>query len=414
MEDLFGINAHRKAVANNIQKALGAGYEINDPENPENEMQKARVGVYADTVENRRLNRVGQAYGHKKQENEESKSKTQQKKEKPILAPSDVSEEDIKKMPSKYKELNKTLDKHGEVWYNGEVNGKKVSIGFSPVGEGWECHVGDKNIGEEFKSVQDAYKAATSTTTSGSGKSDMSGHAAKASDGALKRAAADENAPEDVRNAAKKELKKRGGSEDKSNDNYFTEDGSLNKENSTIKRMWELDDKLGKNPDKNSDEYKEYVSLREKLDYETEKMNNEKMLKFFPNLSNKNFPSFEEWKKRKEERENDEELNMKLKREEEKEAKEEKKQEDFDDISSDIDSIAWYMADNPEEDESGNKYEYKDGDIQNEVVKKFGTKIRKIVEKYGKGETISLIAKHSETFDRIRSRRLVNACLKSE
>ena len=34
MEDLFGINAHRQAVANNIQKALGAGY--NDPENPEN------------------------------------------------------------------------------------------------------------------------------------------------------------------------------------------------------------------------------------------------------------------------------------------------------------------------------------------------------------------------------------------
>ena len=38
----------------------------------------------------------------------------------------------------------------------------------------------------------------------------MSSHAANASEGALKRAAADEKAPEDVRNAAKKELEKRG------------------------------------------------------------------------------------------------------------------------------------------------------------------------------------------------------------
>ena len=38
----------------------------------------------------------------------------------------------------------------------------------------------------------------------------MSSYAKNASEGALKRAAADEKAPEDVRNAAKKELEKRG------------------------------------------------------------------------------------------------------------------------------------------------------------------------------------------------------------
>lgn len=128
-------------------------------------IEKARSGVYADTAENRRLNRVGQQYGGKKQV-EQPNGKTQQKKGKPILAPNDLSEEDVKKMPSKYRGLSKNIDKNGGVWYDGEVNGEEVSIGLSPAGEGWECYVGDKNIGEEFKSVQDAYKAATAKIAS--------------------------------------------------------------------------------------------------------------------------------------------------------------------------------------------------------------------------------------------------------
>lgn len=158
MEDLYGIQTRRQAVQENIEKAFTSGININE------EIEKARSGIYADTAENRRLNRVGQQYGGRKQV-EQPNSKIQKNKEKPILAPADLSEEDVKKMPSKYKELKKNRDKHGEPWYDGEVNGKQVSIGLSPVGEGWECYVGDKNIGEEFKSVQDAYKAATSATT---------------------------------------------------------------------------------------------------------------------------------------------------------------------------------------------------------------------------------------------------------
>lgn len=158
MEDLYGIQTRRQAVEENIEKAFGSGVNLNE------EVEKARSGIYADTAENRKLARVGQQYGGKKQP-EQPNSKTQQKKEKPILAPKDLSWEDVKKMPSKYKELNKTKDKHDEPWYDGEVNGKKISIGLSPVGEGWECYVDDKNIGEEFKSVQDAYKAAISATT---------------------------------------------------------------------------------------------------------------------------------------------------------------------------------------------------------------------------------------------------------
>lgn len=241
MEDLFSIQTRRQAVQENIEKAFGSGVNLND------EVEKARSGIYADTAENRHLNRVGQQYGKKKEEEQPN----------------------------------------------------------------------------------------------------MSSHAAKASDGALKRAAADENASENVRNAAKEELKKRGsGSEDK--------------------------EKLAK-------EFMENA----KKEFE----------KKFPGMK---FDVNSSAKSDKNSKEDD------------------KKGEDFEDISTDIDSIAYYMADNPKQDESGNKTKYKDGDIQEKIVEEHGVKIRKLVEKYGKGETISMISKNSDTFDKIRSRRLVNACLKSK
>ena len=105
---------HRLAVQQNIEKGFNGGTNLNE------ELEKARSGVYEDTAKNRKLNRVGQQYGSKKQEDE-------------------------------------------------------------PRGE-----------------------------SSRKEKQDVSSHAANASEGALKRAAADEKAPEDVRNAAKKELEKRG------------------------------------------------------------------------------------------------------------------------------------------------------------------------------------------------------------
>ena len=129
MEDLYGIQTRRQGVAENIQKALGAGYEPEGTDENTN-IQKGRVGVYEDNAENRRLNRVGQQYGKKKEE-EQPKGKVSTKKE------------------------DEPSDKKGA-----------------------------------------------------SEKQDMSSHAAKASDGALKRAAEDKNASEEVRNAAKEELKK--------------------------------------------------------------------------------------------------------------------------------------------------------------------------------------------------------------
>ena len=52
------LNKRREAVAANIAKSF------------ENDIEKARSGIYEDTPENRRLNRVGQQYGSKKKEEE--------------------------------------------------------------------------------------------------------------------------------------------------------------------------------------------------------------------------------------------------------------------------------------------------------------------------------------------------------
>lgn len=176
MEDLFGIQNHRQGVADNIQKALGAGYEPEGTDENTN-IQKGRVGVYEDNAENRRLNRVGQQYG-KKKEKEQPKGKVSTKKE------------------------DESSDKKGA-----------------------------------------------------SEKQDMSSHAAKASDGALKRAAADEKAPEDVRNAAKEELKKRNDSEIEKlknklfneGDNVYNEVMSkLTDEKDRLSGKIAVDDKYGK------------------------------------------------------------------------------------------------------------------------------------------------------------------------
>ena len=50
------LNLQREATKRNIEKAFG------------NDIEKARSGVYADTAENRKLQRVGQHYGGRKQE----------------------------------------------------------------------------------------------------------------------------------------------------------------------------------------------------------------------------------------------------------------------------------------------------------------------------------------------------------
>lgn len=331
MEDLFGIQTRRQGVAENIQKALGAGYEPEGTDENTN-IQKGRVGVYEDNAENRRLNRVGQQYGKKKEE----------------------------KQPK------------------GKVSTKK------------EDEPSDKKGASE--------------------KQDMSSHAAKASDGALKRAAADEKAPEDVRNAAKEELKKRGGeSEDKGDKNWFTEDGSLNKNNPTVKRMWELDKKLGEHPDKNSDEFKEYNSLRKRFDYEWSKRAHEQFEKFFPNEEHEEFPSFEEWKKREEKREK--EYEERDKKEEEEEKKREEEEEELDDVSTIIDSMGYYAADNPiEYDESGHTRDWSMKEIIDEIIdnkKDIVDGVKNLIKKYGVNETYKKLKEKTEAFTPYEIKRLV-------
>ena len=80
------LNKRRQAVADNIaksfendiEKALGAGY---DPEGGDGDnVEKARHGVYGDTAQNRRLNRVGQEYGSKKKEEAPSGKKQSSEK----------------------------------------------------------------------------------------------------------------------------------------------------------------------------------------------------------------------------------------------------------------------------------------------------------------------------------------------
>lgn len=63
LEDLLN---RQRNVMNNIQKSFGSGFDMND------ELEKARHGVYADNATNRKLNRVGQEYGNAAKEKEKS------------------------------------------------------------------------------------------------------------------------------------------------------------------------------------------------------------------------------------------------------------------------------------------------------------------------------------------------------
>ena len=205
MEDLFGIDARRQAVADNIQKALGAGYE---PEGTDEntEVQKACSGVYADTRKNRRLNRVGQKYGGNGKPDEDGGGKRQPKQE-------------------------------------------------------------DEPKGGNEKKQEESGEKKTQ---------DMSSHASKASDGALKRAAADEKAPKEVRDAANAELKKRGGGKEEQIDK---KKGNEKLWNSVFKKLkhdesgdlydslWELGQEYDVDLDDYGDEEEMMSAIKEKIPY---------------------------------------------------------------------------------------------------------------------------------------------------
>lgn len=62
LEDLLG---RQQQIANNIEKSCNDGFDLNQ------ELEKARSGIYADNAKNRRLNRVGQKYGSDKKPEEQ-------------------------------------------------------------------------------------------------------------------------------------------------------------------------------------------------------------------------------------------------------------------------------------------------------------------------------------------------------
>jgi len=227
MEDLYGIQTRRQAVQENIEKAFGSGMNLNE------ELEKARSGVYADTAENRRLNRVGQAYGHKKQE------------EMPNGKVSTKKEEGGDSNKNRTYDVPRIMRAMGESSKMAAAVESLADVDFSEMDEKEIKSVVEKLPAKKLDELYDKH------IDGKSGKSDVSSHASKASDGALKRAAADENASEDVRNAAKEELKKRGG-DNGNNTDYIKKIG-----NKEFVEGLKNDKEALKTLDKGSDEYKQ-------------------------------------------------------------------------------------------------------------------------------------------------------------
>ena len=187
--DIQDLNkAETELLLNKIQRQLNADSESTLLKamksiaiNHYNDIEKAAHGVYEDNAENRRLNRVGQEYGHAAEQKEPTNKQPKKKEE----------------------------DEGG-----------------------------------------------------------IQSHAAKASDEALKRAAADENAKPEVREAAKKELAKRNGGEDTAGESMVDEEGRLNKNHPDAQRFTELDKKWDDKETRGqmtSDEMSELIELQKKF-----------------------------------------------------------------------------------------------------------------------------------------------------
>ena len=74
MDDIL---KHREDIKNNILKS----FQVDLQKSEENDIEKARSGVYGDTAENRKLSRVGQKYGSKKQDDEVSSQSSSKQNE---------------------------------------------------------------------------------------------------------------------------------------------------------------------------------------------------------------------------------------------------------------------------------------------------------------------------------------------
>lgn len=75
MGQLEDVLLHRRTVESNIEKSFSDGFSMND------ELEKARHGVYADNAQNRKLNRVGQEYGKAAQPKEKAAQRSKKQED---------------------------------------------------------------------------------------------------------------------------------------------------------------------------------------------------------------------------------------------------------------------------------------------------------------------------------------------
>lgn len=201
MSYIEDIQNRRNMVRNNIAKGFGCEF-VKAQDDELGEIEKA---VYADTAENRRLNRVGQEYhrGRKKQGIGDNEQKDRKGGE--IISGdkfSDLMTGDFDWNSDAGNKLSNYLDKHNLT--------DKLS--------------NSKNQAQTFDNLPDKHKKAISKIisskseenhdeNSGNSKQKLNNAAKDTSTDTLKRVASSDKASKELKNAAQKELKNRGESE---------------------------------------------------------------------------------------------------------------------------------------------------------------------------------------------------------
>lgn len=194
MSYIEDIQNRRNQVRNNIAKGFGCEF-VKAQDDELGEIEKA---VYADTAENRRLNRVGQEYhrGRKKQNigNDEQNNR----KEGGIISGekfSDLMVSDFDWDSDAGKKLSNYFDKHNLT--DKLDNGKTQAQDFD-------------NLPYKHRKEISKILSSKSDENSDNGKQKLDNSAKKTSTDTLKKVASSSKAPKELKNAASKELKNRG------------------------------------------------------------------------------------------------------------------------------------------------------------------------------------------------------------
>lgn len=264
-----------------------------------NDIEKAKSGVYADTSKNRKLGRVGQAYGGKKEVESMVNSEGMLNKKHPDakrFSELDKKFDDKttrKQMSDKelleYDTLHRKFLSARKEW-DDKRHSDSQNRKLGRVGQQYGVKKAQKNdiekanhgiyednaenrrlnrVGQEYghaaQQKEPINKQPKNQEEAGGG---LQAHAAKASDEALKSAAADEKADKSVREAAKAELAKRNGGEDTAGESMVDEEGRLNKNHPDAQRFTELDKKWDNKETRGqmtSDEMSELIELQKKF-----------------------------------------------------------------------------------------------------------------------------------------------------